>query len=63
MDLKDWIKEKGWSKLEFARRIGVHRNTVYLWITKKKPSKYSAMRIEKFTEGKVKVEDWNKENR
>lgn len=54
MNLEDWIKEKGWSKVEFAKRLGVSRNTVYTWINGRIPSKYTAKRIMELTNGKVK---------
>ena len=54
MNLKDWIKERGWSKVEFAKRMGISRATVYLWLHGKKPSKYAAQRLRKLTNGKVK---------
>ena len=62
MNLNEWIQEKGWSKVEFAKRFGVSRGAIYKWLGGKKPSKYSLKRLEKFTDGKVKFNESEKNN-
>ncbi len=58
MNLEGWIKYKGWTKAEFARRLCVSVASVNNWtILKKKPNKNIAFRIEEITEGQVKADE------
>lgn len=54
MKLKEWLKERGMTAAEFARRVGVHRCTVFLWLHRRKEPKYrNYLKIKEITDGKV----------
>jgi len=58
MKLQNWLKEKGFSKAEFARKIGVSRHALYLYLKgKRQPRLDIALRIEEATNGEVTVKD------
>lgn len=58
MKLEDWLKERGMPAAEFARRVGVNRCTVHLWLYKKAhPTYKNYLKIKKVTNNKVKYEE------
>lgn len=57
MKLKEWLKERGMTAAEFARRVGVNRCTVYLWLhRRKRPTYTNYLKIKEITDGKVKYD-------
>ena len=58
MKLQNWLEEKRLSKTEFAKRIGITRHALYLYLKgKRQPRLDIALRIERVTNGEVTVED------
>jgi len=54
MKISDYIKQEGISQAEFARRIGVDRSTVTLWIQGlRRPASDMALHIEQVTDGSI----------
>lgn len=60
MKLKNWLELKGMNQSQFAEQIGVHRSTVYRYlsgdITPLFPEMVTA--IDEATEGAVSALDW-----
>lgn len=60
MKLKEWIKKNNVSIQHFAKKLGVTRQHVYHLINgKSAPSLKIAFLIQKETNGKVDVAQWN----
>ena len=58
MKLRDWLKERGMLPSEFARRVGVSRCTVHLWLSgKAHPTYKNYIKIKEITDGRVKYEE------
>lgn len=58
MKLKDWLKERGMFKAEFARRVGVSRKTVNNWISQSvRPTYDHYIKVKEITDDKVKYEE------
>lgn len=58
MNLREYLFRNEMTKTEFAKRIGTHRNTLYLIIKGKvNPSLPMAKKIEEVTNGEVQMED------
>ncbi len=58
MKLTEWLKKEKVTKGEFAKRIGIARNTLYLYERGiRQPPLDIALRIERATNGEVRVED------
>jgi len=54
MTLKEYLKEEDVRPSEFARRIGLHRSTISLWMSGvRMPTPHNAVKIQDLTEGKV----------
>lgn len=62
MKLKDWLAQSGTTKVEFAAKVEVCRDTVYRWLSGTVPSKYAAKRMKRVTKGKVTLKDWDDKN-
>lgn len=58
MQLKEYLKKEDISVPKFARRLGLHHNTVYLWLKgERDPSRENALAVSEATRGEVTVED------
>lgn len=58
MKLKDWLKERGMSQAEFARRVGVNRTSLFFWLSGgSHPTYKNYLKIKEITDGKVKYEE------
>lgn len=58
MQLNDYLKKEGISIPKFARRLGVHHNTVYLWLKRLRDcSRENAQAVQDATKGDVTIED------
>lgn len=57
LDLLDFLDENNLSVNLFANQIRVQRNSVYRWLRGAPMSLRSAKKIEKFTRGRIRVED------
>ena len=56
MELDYWLFKNKCSKIKLAKAIGVHPQTVFSVISKKRtPSLFTALSIEKYTSGEVKL--------
>lgn len=59
MDLRTFLKEHGMKQTFMAEKLGVHKMTIRNWVTKKiVPSAHFIVKIEEFTNGKVKLKDF-----
>lgn len=57
--LHDWIKGSNINQSELARRIGVHRSSITLYLQgRRRPSKPTACLIEHITAGYVPAKVW-----
>jgi DNA-binding XRE family transcriptional regulator len=58
MKLKEWLDKQLGTKKEFAEKIGVSRYTLYKYLNgEATPRLEIALRIQKVTNGEVRVED------
>jgi transcriptional regulator with XRE-family HTH domain len=58
MKLQKWLEQKKIPRTEFAKKIGITRHALYLYLKgKRQPRLDIALRIEKATNGEVRVED------
>jgi transcriptional regulator with XRE-family HTH domain len=58
MKLKAWLNKEGLSKTEFAKKVGITRHALYLYLKgKRQPRLDIALRIEEATNGEVTVKD------
>ena len=61
MKLEEWMKRKRITAAELARKIGVSRSSVHLWLCKNRAPKYSNyLKIKELSNGRVKFEDFFK---
>ena len=64
MTLDTWLKQQGLLQKVFAERLEVSVATISMLRNgRRKPSPALALRIEKLTKNKVKVEDWDYKER
>jgi len=58
MQLKEYLKKEGISVPKFARRLGLHYNTIYMWFKRERdPTRENAQAVSDATRGEVTVED------
>ena len=57
MELKTYLQLKGLTPNMFSRMLRVARSTVYNWIDGVRPHPRVAKKIEKITQGEVKMKD------
>jgi len=60
MKLKNWLYKNKVTKVEFAEKVEVCRDTIYRWLNGTVPSRYAAKRIERVTKGEVTLKEWSK---
>jgi DNA-binding transcriptional regulator YdaS (Cro superfamily) len=62
MDLKEYLQKEGISVPKFARRLGLHYNTIYLWMKgERDPTRDNALAVQDATSGEVTIDDMLKD--
>lgn len=58
MQLNEYLKKERVSVPKFAKRLGVHHNTVYLWLKRERdPSRENAIAVRDATKGEVTLDE------
>lgn len=58
MQLHEYLKKENISVPQFASRIGIHKNTIYLWLNRERaPSMENAQSVVEATQGEVTLDD------
>lgn len=62
MNLREYLDYKKMMIKDFIAQMGVSEHTVYNWLNGMMPLRIHRLLVEKMTEGKVKLKDWEKKD-
>lgn len=62
MKLREYLDSNMLMIREFTKKIGVTEHTIYNWLNGTIPLRIHRLLVEKMTEGKVKLKDWETKN-